>query len=163
MENKSKQIDLSYTYNYSVAEVFEAWTNPKYLPRWYAPHGCTVEYKKLEIRVGGKFHFCIHSPGFGDCWVIGTYLEIVPKKKIVYTTINADENGTPIDPTKIGMHPDWPRETTVTVTFSETDGKTTINLKQNAPEDVAKKSGAYHSWLEMFENMETFIQEEITH
>ena len=158
MEDKFKQIDISYTYEFPVADVFEAWTNPSYLTQWYAPHGCTIVYKKLDIRVGGAFHSCIHNPEFGDCWCVGRYLEIIPMKKIVYSLINADENGTPIDPTQIGMHPDWPAETTVTVSFTEDNGKTIVNLKQTAPESVAKKTGAFQSWLQMFERMQTFIE-----
>lgn len=161
MENKMKQVDISYIYNFPVADVFDAWTNPKFLPQWYAPYGCTVEFRKLDIRTGGKFHSCIHNPNFGDCWVVGTYIEIIPQRRIVYSMINADENGTPIDPTQIGMHPDWPAETIVTVTFSEADGKTTVNLKQTAPESVARKTGAYQSWIEMFEQLQATIEEQL--
>lgn len=153
-----KQVDISYTYDFPVADVFEAWTNPLFLPQWYAPNGCTIEFKNLDIRVGGSFHSCIHNPEFGDCWCIGTYLEIIPGEKIIYSLINADEKGTPIDPAQAGMHPGWPAETTVTVTFSEVSGKTLVNLKQTAPEHVAKKTGAYQSWLQMFERMQTFVE-----
>jgi len=156
MDDKDKHVDLSYSYNYPVAVVFEAWTNPAWLPQWFAPYGCTIDFKKLEIRIGGSFHSCVHTPEFGDCWCIGTYMEIVPKKKIVFSMINADENGVPSD---IGMHADWPKETLVTVTFSEENGKTIVKLNQTAPERVARKTGAYYGWCQMFERMEMVVEQ----
>lgn len=155
MENK--QVDISYTFSSPVGDVFDAWINPVFVPQWFAPHGCTIKFKKLDIRKDGSYHFCISNPKSGDCWVIGTYREIVPMKKIVFTMINANEAGVPIDPTEIGMPADWPGDTLVTVTFSESNGKTTVNLKQTAPEVVAKRTGAFQSWLGMFERLQKTI------
>ncbi len=159
MENKFKEVDISYTYDFPIEAVFDAWINPEYLPLWFAPHGCTIEFKKLDLRKGGSYHHVIRNPKFGDCWVVGTYYEIEAPHKLVFSMVNADENGKIIDPTQIGMHPDWPGKTMVRITFSEVNGKTTVNLKQTAPEVVAKKTGAYQSWLEMFERSQLFIKE----
>jgi hypothetical protein len=41
----------------------------------------------------------------------------------------------------------------VTVTFVEQHGRTTMTLQQTAPESVAKRTGAYPSWLEMLDRM----------
>lgn len=152
-----KQVDITYEFNFPARAVFEAWTNPSYLKEWFAPHGCTIVFLKLEIEEGGSFHSRIHNPEFGDCWCIGTYHEIVAPKKIVFSMINADENGVPVNPANIGMDPDWPGETLVTVTFSEVDGSTIVNLKQTVAEALAKKTGAYPSWIQMLERMQAFI------
>ena len=56
--------------------VFDAWTRPEYLMQWYAPRGCTIQLVKLDARPGGRFHWCIHNPSFGDCWCVGVYQEI---------------------------------------------------------------------------------------
>jgi uncharacterized protein YndB with AHSA1/START domain len=97
-EDKTKEVEISYSFNAPCDVVFKAWTDQSALEQWFAPHGCTIKYKILEIKVGGKFHYCISNPQFGDCWVIGEYKEILPPSKIVYTLINADENGNPINP-----------------------------------------------------------------
>lgn len=156
-ENKTRQVEITYTFNYPRSLVFNAWTNAAYLKEWFAPHGCSIEFKKLDIVEGGSFHSCISNPEFGDCWCIGVYKEIKPPEKIVYTLINADENGSPIDPVSIGMDAEWPGETLVTVSFSETDGRTTVKLKQTVSETVAKKTGAYPSWIQMLERLELLI------
>ena len=159
MQNRinSNEVFIEEIFNASLEKVFNAWTDPEKLIKWYAPDGCTIHFKKINIETGGQFHSCISNPQFGDCWAIGEYKEILPNAKIVFTLINADENGDPINPTEIGMDPDWPRETLVTVTFTEENGKTKLQLRQTVSQELAKKTGAYPSWLQMLNNMQTIL------
>jgi uncharacterized protein YndB with AHSA1/START domain len=161
MENRmnKNEVFIKETFNASIERVFEAWTNPEKLMKWYAPEGCTIHFKKIEIETGGQFHSCISNPQFGDCWCVGEYKEIIPNSKIVFTMINADENANPINPTEIGMDPDWPGETLVTVTLTEENGKTKLQLRQTVAEELAKKTGAYPSWLQMLKNMQSLLNQ----
>ena len=155
--NKSREVDITYTFKHPRALVFSAWTNAAYLREWFAPHGCSINVRKLEIKEGGSFHYCISNPAFGDCWCTGIYKEVRVPERIVYTLINADENGNRIDPSSIGMDPEWPGETLVTVTFSENDGITTVRLQQTVAESIAKRTGAHPSWIQMLERLESVI------
>ncbi|SHL38607.1 Uncharacterized conserved protein YndB, AHSA1/START domain [Chitinophaga jiangningensis] len=155
---QTNEVFIEETFNASIDRVFSAWTDPEKLIRWYAPDGCTIRYKTLDIKPGGKFHSCISNPIHGDCWCIGEYLEIVPNRKIVFTLINADENGQPINPVDIGMDADWPGETKVTVTFSEDKGATTLQLRQTVSQSLATKTGAYPSWLQMLSHMRKIVE-----
>jgi uncharacterized protein YndB with AHSA1/START domain len=159
MQNRinNNEVFIEETFNASLGKVFSAWTDPEKLMKWYAPDGCTIHFKKINIETGGQFHSCISNPQFGDCWAIGEYKEILPNSKIVFTLINADEKGNPINPIEIGMDPDWPRETLVTVTFQEENGKTKLQLRQTVSQELAKKTGAYPSWLQMLNNMQTML------
>lgn len=157
--NKTSEVDITYTFKHPRTLVFSAWTNADYLSQWFAPHGCSLRIRKLEVRKGGSFHYCISNPAFGDCWCIGVYQEIKAPEKIVYTLINADENGNRVDPTSIGMDPEWPGETLVTITFSESDGITTVRLRQTVSEVIAKRTGAHPSWIQMLERLETVISQ----
>lgn len=159
MENsiKTDEVFIEETFNASIEKVFEAWTDPEKLMKWYAPDGCTIIFKKIEIENGGKYHSCISNPQYGDCWCIGEYKEVIPHSKIVFTMINADENGNPINPTEIGMDSDWPGRTFVTVTLTEENGKTKLQLRQTVSQELAKKTGAYPSWLQMLNNMQTLL------
>jgi uncharacterized protein YndB with AHSA1/START domain len=141
----------------SPERVFDAWTDPAKLAEWYAPDGCTVRFKRLEAKTGGRIHFCISSPQFGDNWAIGEYREVTPYTKIVYTLIFADENGNPVDPKTIGMDPEMPRETVVTVTFEEENGKTRMRLRETVSLELAQKTGAYAGWLQMLNKMKGIL------
>src|SRR4051812_7043198 len=116
-ESKMRQVEIDYTFNAPRKKVFEAWTKKESLSEWFAPDGCTFKFKKLDIKQGGTFHYCISNPNFDDCWCVGVYNEIKVPEKIVYTIANADENGNKIHPASIGMDPEWPGETIVTITF----------------------------------------------
>lgn len=134
--------------------VFRAWTDPEQLAHWYAPQGCTIEFRSLDVREGGTFHSCIRTPDGHDCWCVGTYTELVAPERLVYSMAVADANGNRIAPTDAGMDPEWPHETIVTVTFTEHDGRTTLTLHQNVSETLAKRTGAHPSWLSMFERLD---------
>lgn len=154
----SNEVFIEETYNASPEKVFSAWTDPVKLMQWYAPDGCTIRFKKINIEKGGQFLSCISNPQFGDCWCTGEYKEVLPNTKIVFTLINSDENGHPINPAKIGMDPDWPGETLVTVTFTEENGITKLQLRQTVSQEIAKKTGAYPSWLQMLNNMRIMLE-----
>ena len=156
MEN---QVFIEEIFSASPERVFSAWTDPEKLMKWYAPDGCNVHFKKIEVKTGGRFHSCISHPQFGDCWCIGEYVEVVPNSKIVFTMINADEKGNPINPAEIGMDPSWPRETLVTVTLTEESGNTKLQLRQTVSQEVATKTGAYPSWLQMLRNMQSLLNQ----
>lgn len=130
--------------------VFQAWTDPEHLRRWFAPRGCTVEFPFIDLRQGGEFRSCVRTPDGQDCWCKGTYLEIVAPERIVYSIGMADEHGNPVD-SAAGKDPEWPRETVVTVTFAEHGNQTKLTLHQNVSEEVAKRTGAYPSWLQMLD------------
>lgn len=153
----NNEVFIEQIFNARPEKVFNAWTDPEKLMRWYAPDGCTVHFKNIKVEKGGRFHYCISNPQFGDCWAIGEYQDVSPHTKIMFTLINADENGKPIDPAEIGMDPDWPGATIVTVNFSEENGKTRLQLRQTVSQEIAQRTGAYPSWLQMLDKMQTVL------
>ncbi|WP_410219912.1 SRPBCC domain-containing protein [Pedobacter sp.] len=159
MENgvNKQEVFIEEIFNVGPERVFSAWTDPEKLIQWYAPDGCSIHFKKIEVKTGGQFHSRISNPQFGDCWCIGEYKEVTPYTKLVFTLVNADENGEPIDPATIGMDPNWPGKTLVTVTFAEENGKTKLQLRQTVLQELAQKTGAYPSWLQMLNHMRTIL------
>lgn len=165
-ENKNATGKNDVLIRYSIAAprelVFKAWTDPSLLPLWYAPDGCTVEFKRLDIRTGGEYHACIYNPEFGECWSKGVYKEIIAPERIVYSSIIADEEGNTISAAVAEMDPDWPQETLITVSFAEEEGKTIITLQQTVDTALVKKTGAHPSWLKMFGRLENLIRETVS-
>ena len=134
--------------------VWEAWTNRDHLTRWHAPEGCEIYFAHFDFKVGGGFHSRISNPSFGDCWCLGTYLEIVPGERLVYTMAIADALGNLVSPALAGHDSEWPAETTITITLnSNSDGSTRLTLHQNVQESLARRTGAYPSWLSMLDRL----------
>jgi uncharacterized protein YndB with AHSA1/START domain len=61
--------------------VFRAWIEPEALEHWFRPKGMSVSVSKLEARVGGSFRFDLENGSS----IVGTYLQIVPPEKLVFT------------------------------------------------------------------------------
>lgn len=137
--------------------VFRAWSQPGHMQNWHTPHGCSIKFHQFDFRVGGVFQSELTTPDGQGCQCLGTYLEISAPERIVYKLGFCDEAGNALETTPFDK--DWPIETVVTVTFDEADGKTQMTLHQNVSEAVAKRTGAYPSWLEMFDRLD----EELLH
>ena len=51
------------TYDASPEEVFDAWTNPEVLRRWWAVHPeGTTPIAEVDLRVGGRYRLSMESP-----------------------------------------------------------------------------------------------------
>ena len=44
------EVFIEESFNASVEKVFSAWTDPAKLMQWYAPEGCTISFKKIDIK-----------------------------------------------------------------------------------------------------------------
>ena len=133
--------------------VWKAWTDPEWLKRWWGPQGFTVPSAKLDLRVGGKYLFCMRSPDGKDYWITGVYREIVPMERIVSTDSFADEKGNVVPGPHYGMSSDFPLEMLVTVTFEEHDGKTKMTLRHVGFPSGAESQGAEQGWNQSFDKL----------
>ena len=138
--------------------VFEAWTKPEHLLRWWAPEGCTTPDCKVDLRPGGRFHYCMRTPEGRDIWGMGIYREIVAPSLLVYTDSFADAQGNPVPPAHYGMSASHPAETLVTVSFEEHEGKTILTLRHAIPESVEERKGTEQGWSEMLERLAAVLQ-----
>lgn len=134
--------------------VFQAWTDPAILVRWYAPHGCTIAIEEYDFREAGAIRTEIRSPDGHACRCRGTFHRIVVPERIVFDLGIVNEQGEPVEPASVGMDPDWPRTTTIDVAFEERGSRTLLTLRQNVSEALAKRTGAHPSWLQMFERLD---------
>lgn len=100
--------------------VWKAWTEPERVTHWWGPKYYTSPSCKIDLREGGRYIFCMRAPqeqGGGDSYTSGVYLKIVPMEHLEFTQGLSDENGNRIDPSQLGMPPDFPKEIRTVVTF----------------------------------------------
>ena len=111
-----REILISRAFNGPARIVFDAWTNPELVRRWWAPRslGDTFVSCAAEVRVGGGYRYVLRSSAGGDMAFSGKYTEITPPSRLVYTQTFEPVAGA--DP--------MPGELIITVTFDERAGKT---------------------------------------
>lgn len=66
-------------------KVFQAWTDPAILPRWFAPRPFTTPMVDIDPRPGGKFNTTMRSEDGTEYPNSGIYLEVTPNRKLVTT------------------------------------------------------------------------------
>jgi uncharacterized protein YndB with AHSA1/START domain len=93
--------------------VYEAWTNPEHIRRWWSAKRGEVTVCEVDLRVGGSWRYVMIADGGMEVGFHGEYREIVPNERIVSTEVYE------------GM-PD--AKALNTITFAEDDGRTTISI-----------------------------------
>jgi uncharacterized protein YndB with AHSA1/START domain len=104
------------TFNAPARLVFEAWTKPELMKRWWVPKssGLNLLSCEMDVRTGGKYRFEFKH-GDSTLAFFGSYKEVVPNTRLVWT----NEEG-----------PDGPL---TTVHFAEKDGKTLVTMHELYP------------------------------
>jgi uncharacterized protein YndB with AHSA1/START domain len=98
--------------------VYQAWTTPELIKRWWSANRGEVTLAEVDLRVGGKWRYtmvvaCGSEMDGSEVGFHGEYLEIVPNERLVSTEVfeGMPEAGA-VD----------------TVTFTEKDGRTTVAI-----------------------------------
>lgn len=101
--------------------VYEAWTRPELLMRWWAPKstGLRLASCTADVRVGGSYRFAFGRDGAEVMAFFGKYLEVVPQARLVWTNEESDAGAVS------------------TLTFEERDGKTLLTLHEVYPSEEA--------------------------
>ncbi len=103
--------------------VYEAWTTPELVKRWWNAKRGEVTIAEIDLRVGGKWRSVMVADGGFEVGFHGEYREIVPNERIVSTEVY---EGMP--------QGDGPEQGTLnTATFTEEDGRTTLTILVEAP------------------------------
>jgi uncharacterized protein YndB with AHSA1/START domain len=66
-------------------KVYAAWTDPEKIVKWFGPHAGPVDQASVDVRVGGRYAVKFHTEDGEEHNVSGTYREVVPNEKLVFT------------------------------------------------------------------------------
>lgn len=108
-EPKKRNLVISRVFDAPLEQVWKAWVDPQLIMQWWGPNGFTSPLARIDFREGGTSLVCMSSPQFGDLYNAWHYQEIVPMKRIDYTQYLTDKDGNIIDPTSVGVSPDFPQ------------------------------------------------------
>jgi uncharacterized protein YndB with AHSA1/START domain len=121
--------------------VFEAFTKPELLKRWFGPHGWSLVVCEIDLQVGGAWRFVLRGPDGTDMGMSGVYREIVPGERSVHTE----------------AFDDYPGDSVVTTVLTEHDGRTTLTAtvlyESQEIRDAVVKSGMEHGAAESYDRL----------
>jgi uncharacterized protein YndB with AHSA1/START domain len=102
------------------ALVFEAWIDPRHMAQWWGPEGFTNPVCELDPQRGGAIYILMRAPDGAEQRVTGTFHEIVPPERLVFTVVAVDGKGKRLV------------EVLTTVTFVEQSGMTKLTVHARA-------------------------------
>lgn len=142
-----RELVVSRLFNGPARIVFDAWTRPELLMRWWAPKsfGITFISCETDVRVGGGYRFVFGHPASEQPMAFfGRYLEVTPHARLVWTNDEAGDDGS-----------------VTTVTFEERGGETLVVLHDLYPSkqalDEAIASGATSGFGETFQQLDEVL------
>jgi len=122
--------------------VFDAFSKPELLKRWFGPRGWSLVVCEVDFKVGGGFRFVLRGPDGKDMGMRGVYREIVAPERSVHMESFDD-------------FPDKPHQ--VTSLLTEEGGKTTLVATVRYPSkevrDIVLKSGMEHGAAESYDKL----------
>ena len=147
-ERKSdRELVVTRTFNGPARLVFEAWTKPDLLKRWWAPKSFGLSFLACEadVRTGGTYRFVFsHASSEQPMAFFGRYVEVVPHSRLVWTNDEGGEGGT-----------------VTTVTFEERGDQTLVVMHDLYPSkealDGTIASGSTSGMGESFEQLDEVL------
>jgi len=153
-------LTITHVFDAPRSLVFQAWTQPERVKRWWGPKNFTTPVCEIDLRPGGVFRTCVHSPEGQDFWSQGVYREIVEPERIVCTDSFADEQGNVVSPEHYGISSEWPVEALITVIFTEHAGKTRLTLQHSPLPLRRERDLCRQGWEESFDRLADYLAEE---
>jgi len=112
-DDTGHELRIERTFDASAEEVFDAWTSPEVMRRWFhAFEDWKTPVAEVDLRVGGQVRVAMRAPDGRDSRMGGEYRVIERPHRLVMTwTFFDDEPG---------------NEQLIELTFSESEGSTTV-------------------------------------
>lgn len=130
--------------NASPARVYEAWTNPQILQKWWGPVGVTIPELTLDVRENGEWTTTFHSEKMGNRVVSGKYITLEPPKRLVFTWgwTNDGKRG---------------HETLVEILLTAQGDNTLMTLTQKTFMQTEHRDNHNHGWTSSFTKLDKLL------
>lgn len=143
-----REVVISRTFDAPRRLVWEAWTNPEYLPHWLlGPDGWTMPVCEIDLRPGGSWHWVWRKSDGTELAMTGVYKEVQPHERLVNTE-------------SWSWGAEWP-ETINTLILAEVDGKTsmttTILYPSKEARDAALETGMMEGVEQSYARLDAYL------
>ena len=142
-----RELVVTRTFNGPARIVFEAWTKPELLKRWWTPKSYEISFISCEadVRTGGMYRFVFgHATSEQPLEFYGRYIEATPHARLVWTNDEGGEGGA-----------------VTTVTFEERGAETLVVMHDLYPSkealDGAIASGSTSGCSESFAQLDEVL------
>jgi uncharacterized protein YndB with AHSA1/START domain len=129
-------------------KVYRAFVEADAIASWLPPYGFLCTVHELDARVGGRHRMSFRNFSTGNSHSFGgTYNELVPGERLVYTDSFDD--------------PNLPGEMVVTVALKAVSVGTEVTIEQKGIPDVIPREACYLGWQESLRKLAKLVEPEI--
>lgn len=122
--------------------IYGAWTDPAKITHWWGPEQSRTLSAELDVRVGGRFHIVFRTPDGDEHDVSGTYREVIPNRKLVFTWM---------------WRPMPERQSLVTVTLTPDGEGTLLTLLHEQFFDEPARDRHRSGWTGTLDRLERYL------
>jgi len=144
--SSDREISMTRVFNAPARVLFDVWTKPEHVRKWYGVRQTTVTVCDIDLRVGGAWRWVVTRNGM-EVAFSGVFRQIDPPRRLQRTEVFEAMPGA---------------ESLVTLTFDEKDGQTmlTMNMlfQSKQDRDVALKSGMELGIKECFQKIDDLVE-----
>lgn len=137
----TQEVNITRVFDAPRELVFEAWTNPTYLGRWWGPKEVSKPVCEVDAQPGGNIYIVMRvsdGAGYSSGAMRGTFREVQRPERLGFTAVVEDADG--------NVH----FESFITVAFTDQNGKTVLSIHAKATglsaESLAMLAGMEESW-----------------
>ncbi len=146
-DRPANEIRIIRRYDAPLAAVWDAWTDPVQVAKWWGPRGFTITHHSKDLRPGGIWRYTMHGPDGTDYPNVTLYHEVEYQKKLVYDHGATDERAPLFR---------------VVATFTAIEDATELDMRMILPTPEAaaearvfvKKAGGNSTWDRLAEYLE---------
>ena len=124
------------------ARVFEAWTQPVHLLKWWGPDPVTCPEAEVDLRVGGRYRIANRFPDGRVLWIVGEFERVTPPHELVYTW---------------RVEPASQASERVTVRFEPRDGATDVIIVHERIPDRAARDRHERGWHGCLDGLAEYV------
>jgi uncharacterized protein YndB with AHSA1/START domain len=121
-----KPFEITRVFDAPRERVWQAWTEPEHLKKWWGPKGFAVTHCTVDLRPGGLMHYCLRAPGGAEMWGRFVYREIVKPERLVWVNSFSDAKG---GVTRHPGHASWPLELLSSAILEAQGGRTKVTIR----------------------------------
>lgn len=143
-----REIEVTRLLNAPRELVFEVWTSPKHVDKWWGPNGFTNTTYKIDVRPGGEWVYVMHGPDGRTYDNRIRFVEVIRPEKLVYLHDSGINND--------------PREFQSVITFEAVGTQTKVTLKslfktKEARDFVVREFGALEGAIQHLNKLANYL------
>ena len=139
-EVKKPEVLMTRVFDAPRALVWEVWTKPEHMMKWFAPNGFTMPFCEIDFRPGGVFKIVFRGPDGRDLPGDGEYVDIEPPSRLVWKGV---------------IH--GALEVWTEVKFEEQGGKTKLTVHQKYSFESPATRGAPMGWTQTLDHLAAYL------